>query len=394
MRIAVVSSVFIPDMGYLEEGLARVLSGMGHDVHVFASFHYPVNYKGSARIQFPEKQIVELVNTKTVYSISRFRTLIKIRSNIICRGLKQSIQELQPDLIILVGVSDFFPITLINRSFCSTNRVYAFIGQNYDMGHWKSTNPIWRRVLSYLINKTVKGFIYRKTVAHLQKLIFYTPDTREIIEKLLPAKLKPLLHKKVEVVSLGYNSDDFYFNNESRIIIRRKHKIASDQVVIITATRVDRRKKILEIIDSFFISSKINAVYVIIGFVENSYKKEIEKIIKENNLEKNIVCLPFISNSRLNDYYSAADFGIWVQSSASIQQAMGTGLTVFLKKNNTTSQLLNEGLNGYYIDFDLDKSIQQAFIEYSFSPKKRQEIEYYNVRSFSYQSILSNIIKE
>lgn len=394
MRIAVVSSVFIPDLGYLEEGLARVLSGMGHEVHVFASSHYPVNYKGNTKIPFQKNQIVQLVNTKTVYSISRLETLVKFGSNIICRGLKRSLIASQPDLVILVGVSDFFPITLINRSFCSTNRVYAFIGQNYDMGHWKSTNSFWRRILSYIINRVVKAFIFRRSINHLKKLIFYTPDTKEIVEKILPSKQISVLHNKLNVVSLGYNSDDFYFNNESRNIIRSKYKIASDQVVIITVTRVDRSKKILEIIDGLFLSARINAVYIIIGFIENRYKREIEDIIKAYNLEEKIICLPFLSNNLLNDYYSAADFGIWYQSSASIQQAMGAGLPVFLKKNTTTSLLLNERFNGYYIDSNLGKILKPLISEYSFSPEKRKEIEDYNVKRFSYQSILRNLLIE
>ena len=56
MKIAIVSSIFIPNLGYIEEGLARVFAGMGNDVHVFTSFHYPVNFNAKDRIPLYQNQ--------------------------------------------------------------------------------------------------------------------------------------------------------------------------------------------------------------------------------------------------------------------------------------------------------------------------------------------------
>lgn len=392
MKVAIVSSVFVPGLGYLEEGLTKVIAGMGHTVTVFASFHYPANSRFRNPQNLPAEQTVAINNSGFVYRIKRIRTLIKLRSNIIGLGLCRNISELNPDLIILVGVSDFFPLPLLNKKIAGRYNIYAFIGQNYDMWHWRKSHNRLKKTFSYVLNRYIKGFLFRKSIRHLSRIIFYTPDTEEIIMRLLREKLREILKKKMIKIPLGFNSNDFYFLPESRNSIRKRLNVDAHKIVFITVTRVDKSKKINDILNSLNLLRRDDIIYLIIGFLDNSYKAEVEQIIENGYLNGKVFCLPFLSNEGLNEYFSAADYGIWLKSGASIQQAMGTGLPVILPMNSTTSELITEGINGYYIKSDLYTTLNHALSNYSFSLNQRREIEAFNRNRFSYQSILSGIL--
>jgi glycosyltransferase involved in cell wall biosynthesis len=391
MKIALVSSIFIPSLGYLEEGLARVLSGLGHTVTVFTSLHYPVNYKSEKNPLKPE-EIIRLPNSKESIRIIRLRTLIRVRSNIISLNLVRSIKTFKPDLILLVGVSDFFPIPLLTGRIANEFRIMAFIGQNYSMSHWVRTNPLHKKIVSFLINFGIKGFLFRKSVRHVSKIIFYTSDSEEIIKKFLGSSLTGLLNAKKIRLPLGFNSDDFFFSADNRIRARIELGIPEDKVVLITATRIDGSKRICEIINSLFLVRKINVAYLLIGFIDNPYKSEIEKLIDDNNLKEDIFCLPFLKNELLNKYFSAADYGIWFHPGASIQQGMGTGLPVFLPRHVPQSELIREGTNGNILNEDSTNTISSVISTYRFSEEVRKKIETNNRREFSYQSLLTRII--
>jgi glycosyltransferase involved in cell wall biosynthesis len=393
VRIAVVSSVFVPDLGYLEEGVARALTSMGHAVNVFTSNQYPVNYSSNNKPKLTFNQSIKLNTSDSAYKITRLNTLLKVRSNIICFGLRNSIVTFNPELVILIGISDFFPISLLNKSFCNNFEVCAFIGQNYDMAHWRKSNSSVKKLKSYIINKVVKSFIYRKAIRSISRIIFYTPDTEKIIKTLIPSHLLTILSNKTINVPLGFNSEDFYFETESRKLIRNQLDIETEQVVFITVTRVERSKRIIDIIQSLYIKNKHDVIYLIVGLIDNEYNKEIESVIRNHNLKKKVLCFPFVQNSDLRAYLSASDIGIWLQSSASIQQAMGTGLPIILPRKSTTDSLIVDGLNGYYIDNSLDETISIALTHYSFTLSKRNDIAEYNKDKFSYQSILSNLIR-
>ena len=392
MNIALVSSIFIPGLVYIEEGLAKVLTGMGHEVTVFSSKYYPFSSPLDQRKTLATYQTVFLHNSNLYYKIRRLNTLIKLRSNIICVNLKKNISKLNPDLIILVGVSDFFPLAIINKKMANKYLIYAFIGQNFDMWHWRQNHNKFIKAYSFFVNYAIKGFLYRKSIKYLNKLILYTPDTETIILWLISKKLKKVLDRKKINIPLGFNSDDFYFIPEARISVRKDLKIEADRIIFITVTRVDKSKKIDEILNSIHLLGRSDVVYFIIGFINNSSAIEAEQLINKLNLTDRVFCFPFLPISELLKYFSAADFGIWLKSGASIQQAMGTGLPVILPENSTTSELITEGLNGFYIKNNLQDTLSEALSNYSYDIEKRRRIEVFNRNRFSYQSILKEIL--
>lgn len=392
MKIALVSSIFVPGFGYLEEGLAKVLSGMHHEVTVFSSRHYPFHIKDSQRRLKSTNHIIISDDSNLSYKIKRLKTLFKLRSNIISYNLKKNILSFNPDLIILVGVSDFFPLPLITKKMTGKYKICAFIGQNFDMWHWRQNRNAIKKTYSLFVNYFIKGFIFRKSIKYLYKLIFYTPDTEIILQRLISKKLRKSLDKKKINIPLGYNSDDFYFMPYARISVRKELNIDADKVVFVTATRIDKSKKINEILNTIYLLSRNDIVYIIIGFIDNSSKTEVEQLIEKLNLKEKVFCYPFLSGSRLAEFFSAADFGIWLKSGASIQQAMGTGLPVILPENSTTSKLINEGLNGHYIGKDLKSTLDEILTTYSFDMERRSKIEAFNKNRLSYQSILERVL--
>lgn len=392
MNIALVSSVFIPGLGYLEEGIAKVLAGMGHEVTVFSSKHYPFHTPLVHRKPLPACQTIFLDNSSLYYKIKRLNTLLKLRSNIISVNLKRNISKLDPDLIILVGISDFFPLPVINKKMANKYLIYAFIGQNFDMWHWRKNHNIFKKAYSFFVNYAIKGFLYRKSIKYLNKLVLYTPDTETIIHWLISKKLKEVLDRKKINIPLCFNSNDFYFIPEARLSVRKNLNIDTDKIILITVTRVDKSKKIDEILNSIHLLGRRDIVYIIIGFINNLSVIEAEQLIDKLNLKDRVFCFPFLSMQELSRYFSAADFGIWLKSGASIQQAMGTGLPVILPMNSTTSELITEGINGFYIKDNLQITLADILSNYSFDLEKRRQIETFNRSHFSYQVILKKVL--
>jgi glycosyltransferase involved in cell wall biosynthesis len=217
----------------------------------------------------------------------------------------------------------------------------------------------------------------------------------------LPERLKRELKKKAVLSTLGFDPDEFYFNESDREILRKGLGVSKGEVVLVTSTRVNRGKNLEVVID---IISKLhiegnNVRYIIIGFLGDGYEKELKSFINKKPNPEIFHCYPFMPHEEIRKFYCAADIGIWLKAAISIQESMGTGLPLILEKKPSVTHLIQEGLNGWFFQKgELSEIIKKAVSEisdksYDERNSGRKRIEKYNYERLSYDKIAQKIIE-
>jgi glycosyltransferase involved in cell wall biosynthesis len=377
MKIAIVSSVFIKNIGYLEDVLVQILAKDGHEVCVFTSNLLP---KGLSKTDFDHEKSEN-------FTVKRLPTKYSFGSNVIVKNLKKEVLKFNPDKVILVGVSDFFSSVLLNKSFCEKFQVYAMLGNNYEMDNWSKSASFFKKIKTLIIQKKIKKALYRKALQNCHKIIFYTPATKEIIESIVGQKLIEKNKNKILETALGYDASQFYFDEQMRQNIRKELNL-EDKNVIINISRIDQTKKIEILIDIINEIHKTNTqIVLILAGLDDKYHEKIKLKINNCFYPEGFRIFKFVDTKRKNELFNASDIGCYLKVGATIQQAMGTGLWVLLGNTQAVSHLVLENYNGKLFDNDIEKSIVDSFDK---ATENRKEIETYNKETLSYQKLIKN----
>lgn len=392
MRIAIVSGHFMPELGYQEVYLARALARQGHAVKVLAS-----NAISPTATSIVEQEYEPGLtrDEKYGYEILRLKKCFGVGSNVVVRGLKRAVLEQRPDVIIIIALAKLFAAPLLTDEVIKQARVIGVFG---DALEYANKSTWWKRCMSYaqsLAFNLFKKRLYRYAVRYCHRLVMNHPEAEAIYLGYLNRHERALFREKAVRLTLGYDREEFYFSQSDRDTLRNELNISSEEVVIITSTRVVPTKKLEHIVDlvSTLISSGMKIKYIIVGFLSNSYGEQLRRFISQQPQPECFFCYPFLSHEEIRRIYCAADVGIWSKAAISIQEAMGTGLPVILEHKQVVSHLITNGVNGwYYAKNDLPKVIRQAATTIGGQDvvarmRQREMIASLNESSLSYDNI-------
>ena len=349
MKIAVVSAHFMPEIGYQEVQLAKAYARLGHRVKVFTSTSIsPSGRKVIRRKYFPGLTS----DTKYGFEVCRLKPWCQFGSNVFVSGLKEAVFEFRPDAVIIIGLAKMFAGPLLSRDLSSQTNLITVFG---DAREYRNTSSFSGRCLTFLQEmgfSVAKRRLYRKAVQVGQRLILNVPETENIFLSLLNNAEKSQFQAKRVQLSLGYDPDEFFFESKSRDEVRTTLNISHEEVVLITSTRVNPRKKLEHIITlvSRLYAQGQKVRYIIIGFLGDSYERELKAYIGEQPSPTIFHCFSFSHHKDIRHYYCAADLGIWLRAAISIQEAMGTGLPIVLENKPSVNHLIREGINGWFFE--------------------------------------------
>ena len=161
--------------------------------------------------------------------------------------------------------------------------------------------------------------------------------------------------------------------------------IDKNEIVFVTATRVNSTKKLETVIDAVETLTKkgISFKYVLIGFSENEYCNQLKDYISSKNLEAVVVTLPFITREEMINYYNMADIGLWTQAAISIFEGLGTGLFLLLPKKNNVSHILMPSTGSYYSEDDLSEVFEKSISVFSKVNRSKKADESKSLFSFN-----------
>jgi len=198
------------------------------------------------------------------------------------------------------------------------------------------------------------------------------------------------------MLNLGYDPDEYFFDEKDRAEVRKKLHFKEDDVVIITSTRVNRRKNLEEnirLVTQLNAEGK-NVKYIIVGFLGDDYEKELKSFIKSQPKPEAFVCFPFLNAKEIRKLYCAADAGIWLKAAISIQEAMGTGLPVILENKTSVNHLIKNNFNGWYFE---KNNFTETFKKVAgiLHQKKtdRKKLSEENAKMLSYDNIARKILE-
>lgn len=190
---------------------------------------------------------------------------------------------------------------------------------------------------------------------------------------------------KIEVIPSGIDIENFGKNRNKRNSIREKYKIKPEEIVLITASRIASEKNIGFLIKSFSLIKKTfqNVKFFVVG--EGADRKKIEAMVRNLNLEKDVIFTGLVSKEEIINFYQASD--IFVFSSLTETQglvaveAMSAGLPVVAIRASGIEDIVNDGENGFLVPESPGE----------FSRKVLQIIEDKNLREkLSYQAKINS----
>ncbi|HKL03508.1 MAG TPA: hypothetical protein VJ911_07520, partial [Cryomorphaceae bacterium] len=100
MKITLICGHFIPAMGYIEVHLARAFVDLGHKVTVITSTAIPPYVK---HLQNTFGEAPEGVR------VIRLKPLFKLGQIVVARGVREAVEESNPDKVIVIGLGKRFP---------------------------------------------------------------------------------------------------------------------------------------------------------------------------------------------------------------------------------------------------------------------------------------------
>lgn len=378
MKIAIVCGHFVPEMGYVEVHLANTFHKMGHSVKVITSNKTSFSVKHIEINQNKEKANYEIVRLNSWFSYGQI-----VRSNSIVKELT----KFSPEKVIVIGLGKVFPkpvFKMKNKTF----QLISLLGDNED-----TYNSASKSIKRTLLQKLLKTPVYELAIKKSDSLVGYTPSTKKIVDSFIHKDLKQIFTEKYSTTSLGFDEEEFYYSSEKRDELRAELNIEKDEFVVVTATRITAAKKLEKVIDAIEpLSEKgIPFKYVLIGFFENEYSKQLKDYISSKKLESSVLMLPFIDRKQMVNYYNMADVGLWTQAAISIFEGLGTGLFLLLPQKNNVSHILNLKTGSYYSDDNLREVLEKSFLVLSEATRVKNTVD--SKAQFSFNTIAKKLIE-
>jgi glycosyltransferase involved in cell wall biosynthesis len=392
MKIAVVSAHYMPEIGYQEVHLPKAFSRIGHTVKVFTS-DASVNLGGSVNKLIYSPGIT--VDEKLKFEILRLPA-VSYKSKAYSFSLRKAIEEFAPDVLIILGVAKIFPRSLLIGKLNKKIKIVSIYGdakEYLERGSYSQKIKTFFHELGYA---TLKKSLYRSAVKYSDRIILNIPETDRVFQDFLSAKEKPVYERKKVMLNLGFDPDEYYFNETDRDEMRKKMNFKEDDIVIITSTRINKRKNlesIIKLISQFNAEGK-SVKYIMIGFLGDAYETELKKFIQSQSNPEAFICFPFLVSKEIRKLYCAADAGIWLKVAISIQEAMGTGLPVILENKPSVNHLLKDGVNGWFFEKNTFDDIMKKAIDVLQKTKTRRKIMAdENAVKLSYDNIARKILE-
>ena len=208
---------------------------------------------------------------------------------------------------------------------------------------------------------------------------------------------------KCKVITNSIDSERITPTERTKEEIKSEFSIPNDSIVISSLSRIDRQKGLEYFIEAAKKLNKDfnNLVFLIPGTGEKEYTENLKKLAAN---EQNIIFTGHIS--KVNELFKIMDIyvmsSLWEGAPLTLLEAMAYGKAIVVTKVGNTSEVINDGENGYLIE---KKDIEELYNKISllikdsnkrnsFEKKAKQDFneKYSNEIMISqYQKLYSNL---
>ena len=348
MHIVLISKVFAPAMGYLENVLPKYLARRGAKVDVVASSLAPSYHQGP--IPLADGELRPGLAPGSVEPMEGFRLHVlghdRICGQLRLAGLGQTLEKLQPDI-----VQTMTPIGWIAAAAAWHRRRLGyrlFSGCHYHA----SVFPLAQIKSSAFQPARMRCFLERSVHGRVvswvtEKYYAISPDCAEVARRFfgVPAA-------KLEICPLGVDTEVFHLasgpaERGERASLRARLGFGEAEIVCVYSGRFGEDKNPLLLARAIARLAVSGEHYRGLFVGEGPQAAEIAKC-------RGCVVQPFMPMSKLGGYYRAAEIGVWpTQESMSMLDALACGLPLVANDTMRAKERL-EGTGMAYRLGDVD----------------------------------------
>ncbi|HXD93301.1 MAG TPA: glycosyltransferase family 4 protein [Bacteroidia bacterium] len=392
MRVGIITAHYMPEVGYQEVHLPKAFARNGHTVKVFTS-NASVDLGGEMNKLTYKSGLFK--DEKYGFEILRLPA-ISYKSKAYSFGLRKAVEEFKPDVLVVLGVAKIFPLPLLNAAFGKKVKMVSIYGDAKEYLDRNTFKQKFKTSLFELGYRFIKEPLYRRAVRYGERLVMNIPETNDFFLDFLKGDDKKIFEQKRLMLTLGFNPDEYFYNETDRLSKRKELGISDDEVVLITSTRVNKRKNLegnIELVSRLRAEGK-KLKYIIVGFLGDAYERELKAFTLSQPEPEAFICFPFLNAEEIRKMYCAADVGIWIKVAISIQEAMGTGLPIILENKPSVNHLLKNEVNGWFYKKDNFESVIKKAVSILQDKKMdREKLARENEATLSYDTIAQKIIE-
>ena len=155
----------------------------------------------------------------------------------------------------------------------------------------------------------------------------------------------------ISIIPSGINIDNFANATGQRNSIREKYNIKSDDIMLITASRIVEEKNINFLIQSFSLMKKKfeNIKFMIVG--DGAVKEELEEMTKKLGFERDIIFTGLVDRTEIVSLYQASDIFVFASHTETqglvAVEAMAAGSPVVAIKASGIEDIVQDGEDGF-----------------------------------------------
>jgi glycosyltransferase involved in cell wall biosynthesis len=335
MKIGMFTNYYIPSRGGIETSVINLCQGLesaGHETFIFAP-EYP-NWKDK------EKNIFRYKSFSFNYGGYFYVIPIPFLSK-----MKSVVESLDLDII-----HSHQPYSLGNEALEFSKNldiplVFTYHIKYEDYSHY----------IPFIPSSVSKKYIRRITTKYSNRCdVVIAPSSA--IKKLLEDRG---VEADIDIIPSGINISRFGKDAGKRNEVREKYGLKPKDVVLITASRIAKEKNIDFLIESFSVIKKSgkNIKFLIVG--DGAEKEELERKVKDLNLENEIFFTGLVSRDEIVGLYQASDIFVFASLTETqglvAVEAMASGLPVVAIKASGIEDIVKDKEDGILTGNSVDE---------------------------------------
>ncbi len=261
--------------------------------------------------------------------------------------------ELKPDFIFFHGLISSTIFDVIKYKKINTKCIIVEDNHlDYNIGSHSHG-------IKKIIGRGYFRWINKKSVNYIEKVYGVTPWRKKYAEDYfrIPAN-------KTDVLIMGADDEKIRFENKNSIRndIRKKFSIHSDDFLIVTGGKIDKKKNIHLLMEA--VSNKNDIKLLVFGSIAEDVKTQFNQIL---NCSSNIIYIGWIDADQVYDYFFAADLIAFPgQHSVLWEQACASKVPCIFEKWDGMDHV-NNGGNAIFFDEISVESISESIESLKFS---------------------------
>jgi len=210
-------------------------------------------------------------------------------------------------------------------------------------------------------------------------------------------------NKTINIINGGADSDLFLPCSNSEIkLLRKNNNIPNNREIFITVRGLKKRTGVEQLIKACYRLTQLKINYFLIIIGSGKIKNQLNNLINNLSLDKNIRIISNINEKELSDYYKASDvFVLPTQGGEGFglatTEALASGLITFGTNNGATEEILKKYNKNWIIDGCSEEDIYKKLKDYYFNKDdyflKKEIIKKITTENFSWKNLSLDLIK-